>query len=242
MKIVAIIQARMGSSRLPGKLTLPIEGEEIITRVFKRIVASNIIDEVVVATSSKDRDSLLPNRAREVDQSVYCGDEQDVLARLLNAAVSADADIIVRILGNHPAVSPQIIDYAVEKAFDSDADYVSNILTRTFPLGLDVEVFTRNSFVGVEGASTESYEREHVTAYYLDHSELFSTYNITSDELFDEKKFQNRTDIDLALDDAADYAYLDSLFTGLDKQEPDFKSIIEYVDNNDLKERMPNVS
>jgi spore coat polysaccharide biosynthesis protein SpsF len=223
-------------------MMLPLGGTETITRVMRRTAAATTVDEVVVATTQKERDRLLAERAREAGEAVYRGDERDVLGRVLEAATGADAEIIVRIAGDCPAVSAQIVDHAVQKLCDRDADYVSNKLDRTFPLGLDVEVFTRDSFANVEEAATDPHEREHVTVYYLDHPEAFDTYNVTSDEVFDESRYQNRTDIELVLDEAADYDYLDRIFTELPSDSPDVRSIIDHVDENGLMDMISNVT
>lgn len=242
MKVVAVIQARMGSTRLPGKMMLPLDRKKTITRVISRTAAANNIDEVVVATTQKNRDLLLSERAREAGKSVYRGNEEDVLHRVLKAATNADADIIVRIAGDCPAVSPKIIDHAVEKLREYETRYVSNKLDRTFPLGLDVEAFTRNSLISVEKATTEPHEREHVTVYYLDNPEEFNARKFVSTEVFTERKYQDRTDIELVLDEAEDYLYLNKIFTELPTNEPDIRSMIDHIDRNGLMEMISEVT
>jgi spore coat polysaccharide biosynthesis protein SpsF len=219
-------------------MMLPIGGKETIARVIDRTSKAETIDEVVVATSDKQRDNLLANRAYEAGVSVHRGDEDDVLGRVLDAAVAVDADIIVRIAGDCPAVSPDIIDHTVKKLYNNNADYVSNKLKRTFPLGLDVEAFTRKSFDSVNQAAIKPNEREHVTLYYLDHRDLFTSYNINSNEFFEETRFQDRTDIEIVLDEAEDYTYLNTIFSELPDDEPNVTSIIDYIDEHNLMDEI----
>lgn len=114
MRTVAVIQARMGSTRLPGKMMFPLGGTETITRVVQRVMLAETVDEVVVATTDKDPDRLLVDRAERSGASTYRGDEPDVLGRILDTATDTSAETIVRIAGDCPVVSPEIIDYTVE--------------------------------------------------------------------------------------------------------------------------------
>lgn len=242
MRTVAIIQARMGSTRLPGKMMLPLGEKETISRVIDRTNQATTVDEVIVATSNKDPDLVLVDRAQRYGASTFSGDEGDVLGRMLNAAHEAQADIIVRIAGDCPVVSPEIIDYAVETLQQSGADYVSNKINRSFPLGLDVEVFTKESFIHVDQMADRPNEREHVTVCYLDHPNEFTRRNISSDEIFSFSQYQNRTDIELVLDEAADFFHLDRIYRGLSRNETDVRSVIDHIDRNDLMENLGNVA
>jgi spore coat polysaccharide biosynthesis protein SpsF len=234
MRIVAVIQARMGSNRLPGKMMLPLGEKVALTHVIERTAAAASIDEVILATTHKDCDRLLVDRARRSGVSTYCGDERDVLSRMMNAAIEADADVIVRIAGDCPFVSPAIVDHAVKTIQTEEVEYASNKLDRTFPFGLDVETFTMESFERVERESSEAHEREHVTVYYLDNPDKFETANFTSDDVFDDKQYVGRTDLELVLDEAADYFYLDKICNELPPEEQDVQSIIDFIDERDL--------
>lgn len=234
MKTAAIIQARMGSSRLPGKMMLSLGCKETITRVIDRVANAESIDDVIVATTTQKPDSLLADVSRNAGASVYRGSESDVLQRMVDAAAEYEADIVVRIAGDCPAVSPIIVDHAVSLLNQHKVDYVSNKLKRTFPLGLDVEVFTMDSFVDLESVANRPKDREHVTVYYREHPEEFSLYNFTSKEIFEEKQYINRTDIELVLDEPDDYILLNTIFSELQTKDQDARSIIEYVDKHNL--------
>lgn len=242
MKTVAVIQARMGSSRLPGKMMLHLGKKEALTHVVNRVQQAKEVDQIVVATSEKSQDLVIAEQARKTGASVHRGDELDVLGRMYNAAVEADADHIIRINGDCSFVSTEIIDYLSVEAKKRDADYISNKVCRTFPLGLDVEIFTTSSFALLNETATEPHEREHVTPYYLENPDKFLVQNVTSDEIFEQERYQDRTDIELVLDEAADYFYLDKIYTSLPNEKQDIRSVIDYIDERNLTSEIADVS
>lgn len=242
MKTVAVIQARMGSSRLPGKMMLHLGDKEALTHVIDRVKQTKDVDEIVVATSEKKQDQVIAEQARKSGVSVYCGDESDVLGRIYNAGIESDADLIVRIAGDCVFTSPEVIDYMSNKIQNSGIEYISNKINRTFPLGLDVEIFTRESFATVTKNATEPHEREHVTAYYLENPSEFSVQNVFSDVIFGEERYRDRRDIELVLDEAADYFYLDKIYSSLPSEKQDIRSVIDYIDEEDLISEIADVS
>lgn len=182
MKIVAIIQARMGSTRLPGKMLLNIAGKPTIQHVWERIRLSKTIDEIVLATGKDQDNDPLANWAEYNKVNFYRGSENDVLDRYYNAAKEAAADAIVRITGDCPLLDFQIVDKVVEEFKRVNYDYVCNTQPPTYPDGLDTEVF---SFQALEKAWREAKlksEREHVTSYIWKHPEIFKLGNILNDE------------------------------------------------------------
>lgn len=170
-KIVAIIQARMGSTRLPGKVLKPIVGEPMLARMLERVKRAKKVDAVVVATTDKTEDDAVAELAEKCGVRVFRGDEKDVLDRFYKAAQEAGADVVVRLTGDCPLHDPAVIDEVVQHFLMSGVDY-----TRTpenYPEGLDTEVF---SFAALERAAREAVlpsEREHVTPYIRNHPELF---------------------------------------------------------------------
>lgn len=182
MKTIAIIQARMGASRLPGKMLKDIAGKPAIAHVVERVKMAKHLDEVWVATTTAHADDAIGDWAAANSVSVYRGSEQDVLDRYYKTAVGAGADVIVRVTGDCPLADPQVIDHVIEEFGDGVAfDYISNVHPPTFPDGLDTEVF---SFTALEKTWKEaklSSEREHVTPYIWNHPELFRQKNIEND-------------------------------------------------------------
>jgi len=236
MKIVAIIQARMGSTRLPGKVMLPLADEHVLLHVINRVTAASAITETVVATSNKKQDDIINRYTSRAGTPVFRGSESDVLGRMFTAAVEADADIVVRVTADCPLVSPEIINIVVKRLREQNAEYVSTKLERTFPRAIGVAAFTMESFSVVNDRSEESYEREHVTTYYHENRAEFDTINITSDEVFDTDKYIDRTDIRVTLDEADDYELLRRVYNGVVWDGIlDIKQAIDYIDTHGLK-------
>ena len=232
---VAIIQARMGSTRLPGKVMLPIADDHVLTHDVRRVSVADHVDNVVVATSKQTADDIVTRYAARAGADVHRGSESDVLGRMYDAARNADADVVVRVTGDCPLVDPDTIDEVVSRVVDGDAEYAANITERTFPRGLDVEAFTFESFERVHKEATEPHHREHVTPYYREDPDRFTTESVVSADVFDEPKFQNRDDLRLTLDEADDYEVLREIYDNVpfDDVLPT-RDAIRYADENDL--------
>lgn len=183
MKIVAIIQARMGSTRLPGKVMLPLLGEPMLVHEIARIGRSKRITFTIVATTDLPADDWVVDLCKKQDWQYCRGSEQDVLDRYYQCAKKAGADVIVRLTSDCPLIEPAVIDRVIEKFLQDapDVDYVSNVLPpRTFPRGLDTEVF---SFTALEKSWMEDKNpllREHVTQYIVQNPEKFRISGITN--------------------------------------------------------------
>ena len=169
MKIVAIVQARIGSSRLNAKVLKPLGGTTVIEFLVSRLKKSSLIDEIIIATSNEDRDDQIESLFQQKDVQVFRGSEHDVLDRYFSAAEQASADIIVRVTGDCPLVDPSLVDDCINKIKNSDLDYVSNCNCVEHPLpdGFDVEVFTMKSFKLVKKISITKAFKEHVTFGYF---------------------------------------------------------------------------
>lgn len=237
MKTIAIIQARMGSTRLPGKMMLPLAGEHVFTHDIRRVSAADHVDEVIVATSKKTSDDIIHRYATQAGATVFRGSESNVLDRVYYAAqtANANANIVVRITGDCPLIDPNTIDAMVTPVVGDDIDYATNIINRIFPRGLDAEAFTFESFERVHEEATEPHHREHVTPYYREASNQFTTESVVSTAVFDEQQFQNRDDLRLTLDEAADYEVLRTTYENIafDDILP-VREAIRYVDKNNL--------
>ena len=166
---------------------------------------------------------------------MFRGSESDVLGRIHDAASSVNADVIVRITGDCPLIDPVAIDTVVQEALNGDTQYAANIFERTFPRGLDVEAFTFESFERVHEEATEPHHREHVTPYYREDPDRFTTESVVSADVFDEPQFQNRDDLRLTLDEADDYKVLREVYENVpfDDVLPT-REAIRYADENDL--------
>jgi len=212
MKTVAIIQARTDSTRLPGKVLLPLDCEHVLTHDVRRVRTAKTIDRVVIATSIKKPDDAIEQFTKEQDISIHRGSEPNVQQRIFDAATAHDADVVVRITADCPLIDPETIDRIASRIQDGTAEYATNIIERTFPRGLDVEAFTYESFERVVAEATTQAEREHVTPYYRENPGEFDIENVNSSEVFKEEKYINRTDLRLTLDEAADYRLLKRIY------------------------------
>lgn len=232
---VGIVQARMGSSRLPGKMMMPLDGIPTITHVVRRVQQASALDTVIVATSDQTQDDILALYAEQAGAAVYRGDEDDVLGRMFEAASQHDPEIVVRLTGDCPLLPPDCIDTAVSTLTESSADYASTVLERTFPRGFGAEAFTFSSFEHVEASAQKPHEREHVTPYYREGTGDFDTVEITSADVFDHEEYRDRTDLRLTLDEALDYELLNRVFERVEYDEflPS-RVAIDYIDNNGL--------
>lgn len=183
MKVVGIIQARTGSTRLPGKVLLEVAGRPLLQHVIDRVLATRLIHEVIIATTTKQGDNAISTLAKHAGVGVFRGSEDDVLERYYQAAQACGADVIVRVTSDCPLADPQTLDQVILRFLEAQRqplhpDYVSNNLERSFPLGLDAEVF---SFLALQRAHKEArtpYEREHVTPYICEGGARFRLLNL----------------------------------------------------------------
>jgi glutamate-1-semialdehyde 2,1-aminomutase len=165
MKTVAIVQARMGSTRLPNKVMKPISGIPMIELLLSRLSKSKQIDEIVLATSTDERNAHLVEHVQQLGYTCVRGSETDVLDRYLVAARQAQADVVVRITGDCPLIDPTLVDEVICKFKAESVDYLSNIAPASYPDGLDTEVFTVQALERAGRESQDPFDREHVTPH-----------------------------------------------------------------------------
>lgn len=174
MRIGAIIQARMGSTRLSGKVMKKIKGKTVLEHVIERVNQSNLIDTIIIATTTHERDNVIADKAMECGVKFFRGSEDDVLSRYYYAAKENGIDVVVRITSDCPLIDPFVIDGTVECFLKNDNDIVSNAgaetSKRTYPRGLDTEVFSFETLEKAFSNASEKYQREHVTPYIYEHS------------------------------------------------------------------------
>lgn len=173
MKIAAIIQARTGSTRLPGKVLMDLAGQTVLERVVRRVQRSALIGKVEIATTTSPSDDKIADLAKQIEVPVFRGSEEDVLDRYWQASQKCDAKVVVRITSDCPVIDPELIDETIRVFLDQQADYASNSITPTYPRGLDAEVFTVAALERAWKNALKPYEREHVTPYFYEHPELF---------------------------------------------------------------------
>ena len=179
MNIVAIIQARMGSSRLPGKVSMDLGGETVLGRVVRRLQRSRHISKIVVATTTVPADEVMVAECDRLEVVCFRGEEQDVLDRYYQAARANAADAVVRVTSDCPLIDPELVDETVEVFRDEHADYASNVFPRTYPRGLDTEVFSFDALDRAWREAREAHQREHVTPYLYEHPQIFKLASLS---------------------------------------------------------------
>ena len=155
-----------------------IEGKSLLGHLVKRIKASRYVNDIVIATTTNERDNAIVEFAKAENLKFYCGSEDDVLDRFYQASVLYGLEAIVRVTPDCPMLDPDVMDIVISKFSEGNYDYVSNVITPTFPDGLDTEVFSFQSLEKIWHEARLPSEREHVTAYILKHPELFRQFNV----------------------------------------------------------------
>lgn len=212
--ILAILQARTSSTRLPGKVLLPLCGKPMILRQVERILRSKMIDHLVVATSVDSSDNPLVAVCQEAGIPFRRGSLNDVLDRFWESAKDSGADHVVRLTGDCPLCDPEVIDQLVQFHLSHGFDYTSNIDPPTYPDGLDVEVFRVSCLHQAWKEASLYSEREHVTPYIRKHGDLFLCGNLRNDK---DLSFHRWT-----VDEPADYAFALLVYENLYENNPNF--------------------
>lgn len=225
MKVVAIVQARMGSSRLPGKVLMPLGDSTVLEFLLSRLDKASSVNEIVVATTNLEEDNAIVNALEDSKFSIHRGSEIDVLSRYTDAALSYNADIIVRITGDCPFVDPQLVDDCIRKLIVDDLDYVSNCnnVSNPLPDGFDVEVFTIKSLQAVQKISIISAYKEHVTFGFFK-TGLFLTGSLEYAHSFSELR--------ITLDYEEDFKLITQLAEAMDSNQWGWLKISEYLASN----------
>lgn len=181
MNVIAIIQARMGSTRLPGKVLEDISGETMLARVLARVTQSSLINSVLVATTEEAIDEAIVDECQRLQTPFFRGSESDVLDRYYQAAKAHDAEAVVRITSDCPLIDPGVIDQVVEVFLSANSDYASNFLERRYPRGLDIEIMKFSTLACAWNMAEEEYQRVHVTPYIYESPETFSLVSVSPD-------------------------------------------------------------
>ena len=215
-KIVCIIQARFGSSRLPGKVLSHFKNKPMVTHTIERLKKCLNIDLIVLATTTTAQDKVLVRLAAAERVESFQGSEDDVLDRFFQAAKKYQADIVVRCTGDCPVIDPSVTDHIIDEHLKNGNDYTSNTVVRTFPRGLDTEVINFNTLERVAREAQKPFEREHVTPFIYQHPEQFSIGQVKAEPA------QHQPDLRLTVDTLEDYELMTKIFEQLYDQNPFF--------------------
>lgn len=184
MKVVAIIQARMGSTRLPGKVLMDVGGRPMLGFMLERLKPAQLLDETWVATSSLEQDDPIEALCANLDVPCLRGPEDNVLERYRLAARASGAEVIVRLTADCPLICPEVVDRVVSAFLNASpsVDYASNCLRRTYPRGLDTEAFSRAALEIVAREAREPADREHVASFIWRQPERFRHLSVEDQE------------------------------------------------------------
>lgn len=213
--IVGILQARMSSTRLPGKVLAPILGEPMIGRQLARIARCRSLDRIVLATSVEPDDDVLADFAARGGVEVHRGPKHDVLRRYAGAAARFDPRHVVRLTGDCPLCDWDTIDAAVELHLQTGAAYTSNVVRRTYPDGYDVEVVAYGALVEADAEATDPGDREHVTPFVRRHRDRYAQAHLV--------RATDDGDLRLTVDTSEDLMRVRAIYEALLPANPDFR-------------------
>ena len=223
-----IIEARMTSSRLPGKVLMPACGKPMLTLQVERLKKVAGVDKIILATTTNDTDEPLVSLAHDLGISCFRGSEDDVLSRVVSAAQAEEIDLIVEIMGDCPLIDPASVDDVIQAFWDNKPDYASAALSNTYPLGTEAQVYPTKLLAHVDSLPVTQEEREHVTLYIYRHPDK---YKILPVEAPDERKGYG---IFLTLDERHDYDCIKQIFEALYPKKSDFtlQDIFQFLEKN----------
>ena len=206
MRVGIIVQARMTSTRLPGKVLMPVMGKPLLEYLIERLLRVRCADDIIIATTTNDTDQPIVDLAERLGIKVFRGSEEDVLSRYFGAAKENNLDVVVRITSDCPLIDPAVVDEVIGAYLENaeNCDYVSNCLNRTFPRGMDTEAFSFELLKNVHFEARQPHEREHVTPYIYQNPQRFRLRNLAF--IIDESRHR------WTVDTPEDYALIRRIF------------------------------
>ena len=226
-RIIATIECRMGSTRLPGKILKEVKGKPLLEIFIERIKSSNLIDDIVIATTINEKDDVLIDFCKFRDIKYFRGSEEDVLGRVLDAAKDNNADIIVELISDNSFIDSGIIDEVIQYYLDNDYDYVSNFIPKlTFPTGIAIQVFSVKLLDEVDKLTNEPVDRENVTWYIYHHTEKYKIGTVYA------KGVLNNPKIRLDLDYPEDFELIKKIYEHFNNLLVPLEEVIKYLKEN----------
>ena len=230
MRIVASIEARMHSKRLPGKALKDVCGKPVLWHIVERIKRSKYVEDIVIATSVNSKDDAIVDFAQKNNIKVFRGDEDDVLKRLVQAHQEMETGVVVEITGDSPFVDPGVIDDTIETYLKGNFDYVSNTLTRSYPIGIRSQVFHIDLLKECERLAKTASDREHVTTFICRNEEKrYKLSNLLAPDHFNMPKLR------LTLDYPEDLEVTRKIYETLYPKNNEFSlsDVIRFLNENE---------
>lgn len=241
LKIGIIIQARMGATRLPGKPLLKVKEKTLLEHLVARLKQIKRPLSLIIATTQNEQDKLILALAKKLQIPTYTGSERDVLDRFVKAARHYDLDVVIRITADCPLIDPELIEKGLERFIDlyPEIDYFSNTLERTYPRGMDFEVFKKRALEEAYLDAIFEEEREHVTPFIYRHPERFKIAQLRNQSDESEHRWTVDTKEDFELIKRLIEAFTDDTYRLRDlidviKKNPDWQLINQFVQQKTL--------
>jgi len=211
MKTAVIIQARMDSSRLPGKVMMKLDGKNTtLYYVITQLQSCKLVNQIIVATSDLKQDDIIAEFSKNMGISVFRGNEKNVLDRFYQCAKIFYTDIIIRIPADKPLIDPNLVDDAIQKFQENNVDYLSNWLEESIPGGTEIEIFSFNTLKKIWKKSITDYQKEHVTPYIYENKGEFKIVNLKY------KKFSHN--LKYSLDTKQDYDVIKKIISLIEQR------------------------
>lgn len=216
--VVAIVQARMGSTRLPGKVLKKVAGEPLLYYLIERLKKAKLINQIIIATTEKPEDDKIIDFCMEQKLPFFRGSEENVLSRFYHAAFDYSGEVIIRVTSDCPLIDPEVVDQVVKIILNRypEIDYASNTIERTFPRGLDVEAFTFNALQKAYIEANSPEELEHVTYYIYSNPKEFNIKSLKGKE--------NNSDLRLTVDTPEDFELISLIINKLQDKNPNYRT------------------
>ena len=209
MTTIATIEARMTSSRLPGKVLMSCQGQPMLALMVERLRQVPSLDGIVIATTVNQTDDPVEQLARDLGVGCWRGSEDDVMSRVLDAAQAYKADVIVETTGDCPLIDPGIVETCIQRYGELGVDYLSNVLERGFPIGMDTQVFATTVLADAARRTSDPVDHEHVSLFIYRHPELYRLANVAA------PPHQVDPQLRLTLDTPQDFQLIDKIFSAL---------------------------
>jgi len=228
MKTAITIQARMTSTRLPGKVMLPIQGKPTLELMIERLRRVRGVDGIILCTTTNATDDVLAALAARLGIACYRGSEDDVLMRVLEAARANNVETIVETTGDCPLIDPAIIESVMAAYRESPVDYCSNVLERCYPIGMDTQVFSTRVLEDVARRTDDAEDHEHVSIFIYRNPQIYSLRHVPA------TPFRHRPKLRLTLDTQEDLDLITRIYDGLYPEKPDFTldDMLNLLDRN----------
>ena len=228
---VTTIEARMTSSRLPGKVMMKIGNKEVVSILIERIKKSRFVKDIIVATTTNEDDNIIENIASKLGVHCFRGDEIDVLGRLSHALENCNQDNVIQLTGDNPLIDPEIIDYMCTYFLESNSNYdfltnngLMNMDNHYVPLGMDVSIFKRKDLIEISLKTNDPEDREHPTLFFYRTGR--SSYSIKNIEIPD--IWKNKLGARLTLDTKEDFRVISEIYSALNKKNEIFSLVDIY--------------